>query len=110
MRRWYNGYNWLGEGKVYNPFDILLLFDKRTFGNYRFETGTSAFLVDLLARRRVDALSLEGGVTDDTLLSAFDVDRIEPEALPFRTGYLTITGEERDGDGSLTRSAIRTVR
>ena len=101
VRRRYNGYNWLGEGKVYNPFDILLLFDKRTFGNYWFETGTPAFLVDLLARRGVDALSLEGRVADDTLLSAFDVDRIEPEALLFRTGYLTITGEERDGDESL---------
>ena len=55
----------------------------------------------MLARRKVDALSLEGSVADDTLLSAFDVDRIEPEALLFRTGYLTITGEERDGDGSL---------
>ena len=40
-------------------------------------------------------------MADDTLLSAFDVDRIEPEALLFQTGYLTITGEERDGDGSL---------
>ena len=29
------------------------------------------------------------------------MDRIEPEALLFQTGYLTITGEERDGDGSL---------
>ena len=112
VRRWYNGYSWLGEGKVYNPFDILLLFDKRKFGNYWFETGTPAFLVDLLARRGIDALSLEGRVADDTLLSAFDVDRIEPEALLFQTGYLTITGEERDGEGSLysTRSAIRTAR
>ena len=40
IRDWYNGYSWLGEEKVYNPFDILLLFDKRTFGTYWFETGT----------------------------------------------------------------------
>ena len=101
IRHWYNGYNWLGDGKVYNPFDILLLFRERLFRNYWFETGTPAFLVDLLARRGIDALSLEGRVADDTLLSAFDVDRIEPEALLFQTGYLTITGEKRDGDGSL---------
>ena len=101
IRRWYNGYNWLGEGKVYNPFDILLLFRERLFRNYWFETGTPTFLVDLLARRGIDALSLEGRVADDTLLSAFDVDRIEPEALLFQTGYLTIAGEERDGEGSL---------
>ena len=28
IRDWYNGYRWLGEEKVYNPFDILLLFRK----------------------------------------------------------------------------------
>ena len=28
VRRWYNGYHWLGEEKVYNPFDILLYFQK----------------------------------------------------------------------------------
>ena len=101
IRRWYNGYNWRGPGKVYNPFDILLLFRTREFRNHWFETGTPTFLVDLLARRKVDALSLEGSVADDTLLSAFDVDRIEPEALLFQTGYLTIINEERDGDASL---------
>ena len=31
VREWYNGYGWLGEEKVYNPFDILLLFDSRKF-------------------------------------------------------------------------------
>ena len=43
IRDWYNGYNWLGEERVYNPFDILLLFDERTFAAHWFETGTPAF-------------------------------------------------------------------
>lgn len=30
IRRWYNGYNWMGEA-VYNPFDLLLLFQEREF-------------------------------------------------------------------------------
>jgi hypothetical protein len=30
MRGWYNGYNWTGEA-VYNPFDLLLLFQERNF-------------------------------------------------------------------------------
>ena len=29
IREWYNGYRWLGDESVYNPFDILLLFDRR---------------------------------------------------------------------------------
>ena len=31
IRAWYNGYNWRGDEKVCNPFDILRLFDKREF-------------------------------------------------------------------------------
>ena len=101
IRHWYNGYGWRGPERVYNPFDILLLFRTREFKPYWFETGTPTFLVDLLARRGIDSLSLEGRVADDTLLSAFDIDEMSAEALLFQTGYLTITGEERDGDGSL---------
>ena len=26
IREWYNGYRWGGDGKVYNPFDALLVF------------------------------------------------------------------------------------
>ena len=26
VRQWYNGYGWLGFEKVYNPYDVLLLF------------------------------------------------------------------------------------
>ena len=53
IRRWYNGYNWLGPEKVYNPFDVLLLLADRRFGNYWFQSGTPTFLVDFLSRRRV---------------------------------------------------------
>lgn len=31
LRYWYNGYIWLGREKIYNPFDILLLFQNREF-------------------------------------------------------------------------------
>ncbi len=101
VRRWYNGYNWLGPERVYNPHDILLLFDKRRFRPYWFQTGTPTFLADLLARRRVAAPALEGLVAGHSLLSAIDVDRIPVEALLFQTGYLTVVGEERDEDTRL---------
>ena len=97
VRDWYNGYNWLGAENVYNPFDVLLLFRRRRFGAWWFETGTPTFLVETLARRRIGSVDLESMSGTDALLSAFDVDRIEPEALLFQTGYLTITGEKDVG-------------
>ena len=89
IRRWYNGYNWTGTS-VYNPFDLLLLFQEREFKPYWFETGTPTFLVELLSQREVWLPELAQLETDAELLSAFDVDHIATEALMFQSGYLTI--------------------
>ncbi len=94
IRDWYNGYSWLGEEKVYNPFDILLLFEKRKFGAYWFETGTPVFLLETLFKRRVSSLALDDMMGSSDLLSTFDVDEMATEALLFQTGYLTIQDEE----------------
>ena len=103
IREWYNGYGWLGEERVYNPFDILLLFRNRRFGAWWFETGTPAFLVETLFRRQVSSVALGEMVGTDALLSAFDVDDIATEALLFQTGYLTIREEEDLGGESFYR-------
>ena len=97
IRDWYNGYSWLGDEKVYNPFDILLLFRRHRFAAYWFETGTPTFLVEMLFKRRVSSLALGEMEGSDELLSTFDVDHIATEALLFQTGYLTITDEEDFG-------------
>ena len=97
VRDWYNGYNWRGAERVYNPFDILLLFRNREFGAWWFETGTPAFLVETLFKRRVSSLALDGMVGSADLLSTFDVDDMPTEALLFQTGYLTIERSEPRG-------------
>ena len=89
IRRWYNGYNW-GGTSVYNPFDVLLLFAKRVFRPYWFETGTPTFLVQLLTARQFFTPNLMRLHSSMALLSSFDVEHIAPEALLFQTGYLTI--------------------
>ncbi|WP_233093951.1 ATP-binding protein [Azotobacter chroococcum] len=98
IRQWYNGYNWTGTS-VYNPFDLLLLFSKREFRNYWFETGTLTFLLDLLTRRQAWLPELGQLETDAELLSTFEVDNIATEALMFQAGYLTID-EEINLDGN----------
>ena len=103
IRDWYNGYSWRGDEKVYNPFDILLLFDSREFKAYWFETGTPTFLVETLFKRRVSSLELGEMVGSDELLSTFDVDAIATEALLFQTGYLTIHRTERRGSRTYYR-------
>ena len=89
IRQWYNGYNWLGES-VYNPFDLLHLFNIREFGNYWFESGTPEFLINVLSERQPFTPDLSQVIAQDTLLSTFDVDNISAESLLFQSGYLTI--------------------
>jgi hypothetical protein len=96
IRRWYNGYNWTGAA-VYNPFDLLLLFQEREFRTWWFETGTPTFLVDLLMQRGFFTPSLARLRADEALLSAFDVDHLATEALLWQTGYLTFTGTRQLG-------------
>ncbi len=94
IRHWYNGYNWLGTS-VYNPFDLLLLFDSREFRAYWFETGTPTFLIKLLTQRQQFTPDLGRIVAPEALLSTFDVDNIPVEALLFQTGYLTVDSVRR---------------
>ena len=101
IREWYNGYSWgLPTDTVYNPFDLLLLFDRRSFEPWWFETGTPSFLTKLLTERCVAAYKLHGLRASKALLNTFDVGQIAPEALLFQTGYLTIGRRER-GDDSI---------
>ena len=89
IRDWYNGYNW-GGTSVYNPFDLLLLFQERDFRPYWFETGTPTFLIQVLSERGVFTPNLEQWQASEELLSRFDVEDISTEALLFQTGYLTL--------------------
>ena len=90
LKKWYNGYNFLGEG-VYNPFDILLFFSKgKIYSHYWFETGSPSFLIELLKEQKYYIPKLENLYMSETDISSFDVDDIKIETLLFQTGYLTI--------------------
>ncbi len=103
IRTWYNGYHWLGEERVYNPYDVLLLLRRRKFQPYWFETGSPNFLFRMLMEKSVSPMDIEGRLTDSTLVSKFDVGNVNIEALLFQTGYLTIAEELQQGHRTLYR-------
>ncbi len=97
VRRWYDGYNYLGE-PVYNPYDILLFFSNgNEFENYWWETGNPSFLVEKLKARPSFLPDLETKLVNKEMLNAFDVEHIGLTALLWQTGYLTF--DEKLGDG-----------
>jgi hypothetical protein len=90
IKKWYNGYNWLGES-VYNPFDILLFFSKgNTFRNYWFETGTPSFLIKLLQDKQYYIPGIDTIKASEEILGSFNIEDIQVETLLFQAGYVTI--------------------
>ncbi len=94
IRKWYNGYKWLGE-PVYNPFDILLFISKGyVYENYWFSTGTPTFLLKLIEKNNYFLPDFENIVKNKDMLDSFDVNYIDLETLMWQTGYLTIDSYE----------------
>jgi len=96
VKKWYNGYNWLGE-EVYNPFDILLYLRNKEFRSYWFETGTPTFLIKLLQEGRYYIPNIQHLTAGEEIVGSFDVEDIRPETLLFQTGYLTIQNIKQTG-------------
>ncbi len=91
LRQWYNGYSWLGDMAVYNPYDVLMFINKNfSYRNYWFETGNPTFLIKLFEKNRYFLPTLEGVEVTESILNSFDIEKIDPVTLLFQSGYLTI--------------------
>jgi hypothetical protein len=93
VKYFYNGYNWKGE-KVYNPFSMLMFMYSKDFDNFWIRTGSTRFLVDILKADFIYDVPKKG-IPVMQLRDGFDLDYIDPTALMFQTGYLTLTDFNR---------------
>ncbi len=104
VRRWYNGYYFLGKEKLYNPYEILNFIDGGCiFKSYWFSTGTPTFLIKLLQAQKYNPLDFEDLEIDEILLDSFDVDKMPLAVVMFQSGYLTIKEVIRRGPKILFR-------
>jgi hypothetical protein len=88
VKEWYNGYSWDGETFVYNPFSLLNFFQKSSFHNFWFATGTPTFLIKQLKDRNL--YNITATEVGQIAFDSFDIEHIDIYALLFQTGYLTI--------------------
>lgn len=90
IKYWYNGFSFDGKQYLYNPFSLFNLFQKRTFNNYWFSSGTPTFLINLIKKEKalpenlehIQVYDLSGGTTQSENTSLI--------SLLYQTGYLTI--------------------
>jgi len=91
IETWYDGYSWDGSSSLYNPYSILLLFKKKEFNNYWFDTGSPTFLVDLIMSNPNNINTFLNPETKFTgNFPSFDFKKIDLITILLQSGYLTI--------------------
>ncbi len=91
LRLYYDGYRFSKHDlRVYNPFSVLTALKQKDFKNYWFESGTPTFLINLLHERNWYLPTIENMETSEDFFNVFELEYLQPEAVLFQTGYVTI--------------------
>ena len=92
IKDWYDGFRFhAASPSVYNPVSLAKFFERGgEFNNYWFETGTPAFLLDLIMKSKFDFAESLADPVSESFFNAFEVTRLKPMVLLFQTGYLSI--------------------
>ena len=95
IRYWYDGFRFSHvPAAVYNPFSTMLLFEKFSFHNYWFESGTPTFLVKLIKQKEADLPRLRALKIREIAFSTYEIENLAIIPLLYQTGYLTIKDYE----------------
>ena len=92
IKKWYDGFRFEENSEtVYNPVSLASFFEKGgKFSNYWFQTGTSAFLLELIVKSNFNYSEMFTEPVSESFFNAFEITRLKPMVLLFQTGYLTI--------------------
>jgi hypothetical protein len=91
IRDWYFGYSWDGKTWVYNPWSLLSCLDDAEIYPYWYDSGAPAFLTDLDLKGQAEFDWLKDiPIINESRTFIDKIAKIDPIALLFQTGYLTI--------------------
>jgi len=77
--------------KVYNPISILYALQHQEYNNYWFKTATPTFLINLLIKQYFSLPKISTITLREHHFNSFEPDNLNPNALLFQTGYITIS-------------------
>ncbi len=100
LKAWYNGYFFARDSKsVYNPYSTLNYMERGAAESYWYRSGTPSFLIDQVKKHPQSVVPLSGATAlKSTLSDINNFERINLTALMFQTGYLTISGHDKEND------------
>ncbi|SEN00992.1 Predicted AAA-ATPase [bacterium A37T11] len=111
IKYWYNGYSWDGKTFVYNPYSVLLLFEKSLYRPFWYSTGTPTFLLKLLnTGTNLETVLKDAIGVPDTFTDGQTIEKLNSIGLMFQAGYLTIKSfdeEESSYDLQIPNEEVR---
>ncbi|MDR2437124.1 MAG: AAA family ATPase, partial [Endomicrobium sp.] len=87
---WYNGYNFGGETRVLNPWNILYFFRNITFNSYWNQSGRPGHLDSMIKAKPIDFIQATNNTYSESELKKSDLNQLEAVPVLFHSGYLTI--------------------
>jgi len=94
LQLWYYGYSWDGVTKVYNPFSLMSFFLKKKFACY-WQAQKKHHIG--IQKTKQNTANFPRMKASDTSLYNCDWDNLNPIAVLFQKGYLTIEESYREG-------------
>ena len=97
IRNYYDGFSFNGYTKVYNPFSILNFFNKYTFDNYWYESGSMSVIENYFKDHKIKSPDQYHLVqVDSEIMAPREIEEASPESFLFQTGYLTIVKRDEN--------------
>jgi hypothetical protein len=98
MAQQYDGYHFaLQTDGLFNPFSVLNTLKFGNFRSYWFQTGTPTYLVNLLKESDYDLrLLIDGIQLQSSDFTEYRADVNNPIPMIYQSGYLTITGYNKE--------------
>lgn len=91
LKDYYDGYHFSAAMlDIYNPFSVLSALSAKKISDYWFRSGVPTILMKLLNRESLDVSRINGSLASESSLYTISADSVNPIALFYQTGYLTI--------------------
>lgn len=93
LKEFFDGYHFSRRLQdIYNPYSLISCFEKEEIRAYWVATGMSSSVLHLIKNRNWDLTNIENIEVSAIKLLGADANFLEPTALFYQSGYLTIKG------------------
>jgi hypothetical protein len=110
LKDYYDGFRFSKHpSQVYNPISILNALQLQEYKNYWFQTATPTFLINLLIKEKYSLSKIETLSLNEDAFSSYELENLNPSALLFQTGYITICDAEELYDRTVYRFSFPNI-